>query len=156
MQPLERAKTASSAKTGTVTAGSVTKVAAARANKVRFMADSWVWWELKGLVNTILATTAPLKWCNYVWLQSIRAALQEHAMAFLILGLIFLVLKLAGVDPVAQWSWWWVLSPFALAALWWLLSDLSGRTKRLAMQEDAQRKADRISESKKRLYGTKK
>ena len=77
-------------------------------------------------------------------------------MAFLVLGLILLVLKLAGVDPVAQWSWWWVLGPFALAALWWLWSDLSGRTKRLAMQADAQRKADRISESKKRLYGMKK
>ncbi|KJS71882.1 MAG: TIGR04438 family Trp-rich protein [Serpentinimonas sp.] len=74
-------------------------------------------------------------------------------MAFLVFGLILLVLKLAGVEPVAQWSWWWVLSPFALAALWWLWSDLSGRTKRLAMKEDAQRKADRLSESKKRLHG---
>ena len=77
-------------------------------------------------------------------------------MIFLILALILLVLKLAGVEPVAQWSWWWVLSPFALAALWWLWSDLSGRTKRLAMQADAQRKADRRNESKKRLYGMKK
>ena len=77
-------------------------------------------------------------------------------MYLLILALVLLGLKLAGVEPVAHWSWWWVLSPFALAALWWLLSDLSGRTKRLAMQEDAQRKADRISESKKRLYGMKK
>jgi len=74
-------------------------------------------------------------------------------MVFLVLALILLVLKLAGVEPVAQWSWWWVLSPFALAALWWLWSDLSGRTKRLAMQADAQRKADRLSESKKRLQG---
>jgi len=74
-------------------------------------------------------------------------------MIFLILALILLVLKLAGVEPVAQWSWWWVLSPFALAALWWLWSDLSGRTKRLAMQADAQRKADRRNESKKRLHG---
>jgi len=74
-------------------------------------------------------------------------------MAFLVLALILLVLKLAGVEPVAQWNWWWVLSPLALAALWWLWSDLSGRTQRLAMQADAQRKADRRNESKKRLQG---
>lgn len=25
--------------------------------------------------------------------------------------LIFLILKLAEVDPIADWSWWWVTSP---------------------------------------------
>jgi small Trp-rich protein len=25
--------------------------------------------------------------------------------------LVFLALKLAGIGVVAQWSWWWVLSP---------------------------------------------
>lgn len=29
-----------------------------------------------------------------------------------ILGLIFVTLKLAGIGVVANWSWWWVLSPF--------------------------------------------
>jgi hypothetical protein len=28
-----------------------------------------------------------------------------------ILFLIFLTLKLAEVGPVAEWSWWWVISP---------------------------------------------
>jgi hypothetical protein len=28
-----------------------------------------------------------------------------------VLFLIFLTLKLAGVGPVAKWSWWWVTSP---------------------------------------------
>ena len=28
-----------------------------------------------------------------------------------ILFLIFLTLKLAEVEPVADWSWWWVTSP---------------------------------------------
>lgn len=25
--------------------------------------------------------------------------------------LVFLVLKLAGIEPVALWSWWWVTAP---------------------------------------------
>lgn len=29
-----------------------------------------------------------------------------------VVGLIFLILKLLGIDPVATWSWVWVLSPF--------------------------------------------
>jgi hypothetical protein len=28
-----------------------------------------------------------------------------------ILFLIFLTLKLAEIGPVAEWSWWWVISP---------------------------------------------
>ncbi len=31
-----------------------------------------------------------------------------------ILLVIFVTLKLLNVDPVAQWSWWWVMSPFWL------------------------------------------
>lgn len=78
-------------------------------------------------------------------------------MYLLILALLLLGLKLAGVESVAHWSWWWVLSPFALAALWWLWSDLSGRTTRMAMKADEQRKAERLAEAKKRLQsgGTK-
>lgn len=30
---------------------------------------------------------------------------------FGILALIFITLKLAGIGVVANWSWWWVLSP---------------------------------------------
>lgn len=29
-----------------------------------------------------------------------------------ILGIIFVVLKLAGITDIAHWSWWWVLCPF--------------------------------------------
>ena len=29
-----------------------------------------------------------------------------------IIGVIFVVLKIIGVQPVASWSWLWVLSPF--------------------------------------------
>lgn len=31
---------------------------------------------------------------------------------FTIVGVIFVVLKLLKVEPVKDWSWWWVLSPF--------------------------------------------
>ena len=109
------------------------------------------------MAGTILTVTAVFKWCNYVWLQSILFTLQESNVYLLFLALILLGLKLAGVEPVAHWSWWWVLSPFALAALWWLWSDLSGRTTRLAAMADEQRKAERLAEAKKRLHsgGTK-
>jgi len=32
----------------------------------------------------------------------------------LILFLIFLILKLAGLGMVATWSWWWVFSPILI------------------------------------------
>lgn len=34
-----------------------------------------------------------------------------------IVGIFFLVLKLAGVTKIAEWSWWWVLSPFWVWAI---------------------------------------
>ena len=35
-----------------------------------------------------------------------------------VIGIVFVVLKLLGIAPVANWSWWWVTSPFwAPAAL---------------------------------------
>lgn len=38
-----------------------------------------------------------------------------------IVGIVFVVLKLLGVEPVAHWSWWLVTAPFwgplALAAV---------------------------------------
>lgn len=29
-----------------------------------------------------------------------------------LLGVVFVTLKLVGVAPVAEWSWWWVTAPF--------------------------------------------
>jgi hypothetical protein len=29
-----------------------------------------------------------------------------------ILGVVFVVMKLAGIGDVANWSWWWVTAPF--------------------------------------------
>ncbi len=29
-----------------------------------------------------------------------------------LLGVVFILLKVFGIQPVAAWSWWWVLCPF--------------------------------------------
>lgn len=29
-----------------------------------------------------------------------------------LLGIVFVTLKLVGIEPVASWSWWWVTAPF--------------------------------------------
>jgi small Trp-rich protein len=64
-------------------------------------------------------------------------------MVFVVLGVLLLVLKLAEISPVAEWGWWLVLAPFALAVAWWAWSDKTGRTQRQAMRNDQTRKDDR-------------
>lgn len=56
-------------------------------------------------------------------------------MAFLLIGLILLAMKLAEVGPGAEWSWWLVLAPFGLAAVWWHISDSLGLTSRREMNK---------------------
>ena len=69
-------------------------------------------------------------------------------MYFLGLGLILLAMKYLEIGPVASWSWWLVMAPFALAVAWWAWADSSGYTKRKAMErEDARRKA-RVDKNK--------
>jgi small Trp-rich protein len=64
-------------------------------------------------------------------------------MAFLILGILLLALKLAEFGAVAAWSWWSVLAPFGLAVLWWGFVDAIGLTQRRAMDKMEQTKVDR-------------
>ncbi|MFN3885572.1 MAG: TIGR04438 family Trp-rich protein [Aquabacterium sp.] len=69
-------------------------------------------------------------------------------MGFLLVGILVLGLFLAGIGPMADWTWrshWWaLLGPFAAAAVWWWWSDKTGRTQRLAMEKvDARREARR-------------
>ena len=69
-------------------------------------------------------------------------------MYFLGLGLSLLAMKYLETGPVANWSWWLVMAPFALAVAWWAWADGSGYTKRKAMErEDARRKA-RVDKNK--------
>ncbi|GAB2732001.1 hypothetical protein GCM10027019_09190 [Melaminivora jejuensis] len=69
-------------------------------------------------------------------------------MYTLVLGLLLIFLKYFQVAPVADWAWWWVLSPLAVTAVWWAWADASGYTKRKAMEKIDQRKLDRINRQK--------
>lgn len=69
-------------------------------------------------------------------------------MYLLGLGIILLAMKYLEIGPVANWSWWLVLTPFALAVAWWSWADASGYTKRKAMERENQRRQDRIDRSK--------
>lgn len=58
-------------------------------------------------------------------------------MWFVGLGCLLVLLKWAELTVVATWAWWIVLSPFALAAVWWVIADATGFTKaREAERED--------------------
>lgn len=64
-------------------------------------------------------------------------------MYLVLVGALLVVLKFAGVSPVADWSWWWVLAPFGGAVLWWAYSDKTGLTQRREMDKIEERKQAR-------------
>jgi small Trp-rich protein len=64
-------------------------------------------------------------------------------MYFIGLGLLLIVLKLLEVGPVANWSWWLVLSPFVAAVVWWAWADSTGYTKRREMDKIEEKKKER-------------
>jgi small Trp-rich protein len=63
------------------------------------------------------------------------------------IGVLLLTLKLTEFGPVGGWSWWLVLSPFAVAAAWWMYADSSGLTKRREMDKLEAKKAERKKKS---------
>lgn len=65
-------------------------------------------------------------------------------MYLLLLGLVALALKYLEIGPVATWSWWIVLSPFAAAVCWWYWADAFGYTKQREIDKMDKRKQDRI------------
>ncbi len=72
-------------------------------------------------------------------------------MWFLGLGVLGVVLKYFEVAPVAAWSWWIVLIPFALAVAWWAYADASGYTKRKVMEKEEARKRARIDRQRSQM-----
>lgn len=64
-------------------------------------------------------------------------------MWFVALGCLFVLLKWAGLTVVAAWSWWWVLLPFLLAAVWWVVADATGYTKAREAEREERRVAAR-------------
>jgi small Trp-rich protein len=69
-------------------------------------------------------------------------------MYFLALGIVLMALKYLEIGPVAAWSWWWVLAPFAFAVAWWSWADSSGYTKRKAMERENEKRQARIDRNK--------
>ena len=72
-------------------------------------------------------------------------------MYLLGIGILLLLMKYLEVGPVAVWSWWVVLSPFAGAVAWWTWADWSGYTKKKAVERENVRKQARIDKSREAL-----
>jgi small Trp-rich protein len=64
-------------------------------------------------------------------------------MAFVIVGVLLIVMKLAEFGPAAALGWGWVLLPFGLAVAWWGFADASGLTQRRVMKRMDDRKEQR-------------
>jgi small Trp-rich protein len=69
-------------------------------------------------------------------------------MYFLIAGLMALAWNYWRIGFVYDMSWWWALSPFALAVVWWAWADTSGYTKRKEMEKMDLKKKERIDKHK--------
>ena len=70
-------------------------------------------------------------------------------MIFVVLGVALIVMNLAGVGPIGQWTWelsgdlWKFAAPFLLASVWWAWADSSGLNKRREIEKMEKRKLDR-------------
>jgi small Trp-rich protein len=64
-------------------------------------------------------------------------------MAFVLIGVLLVVMKLAEFGPVGQWSWFIIVVPFACAVAWWSWSDSTGRTERQSMNKLDEKKRQR-------------
>ena len=74
-------------------------------------------------------------------------------MILVIIASIILLLKVAGIAPVAGWSWLWVLSPWVVILLWWeVITPLIGWDKREAERKMQQAEKD-AQEHKKKQRG---
>jgi len=69
-------------------------------------------------------------------------------MVFLVVGLILMAMKFLEIDPVAAWSWWLILAPFALAVAWWQYADATGLTKKREMDKEERKKKERLDKSR--------
>ena len=71
-------------------------------------------------------------------------------MFFVIVGVIVILLNMAGIGPIGEWTWnltgdlWKFCVPFGLAILWWIWTDASGLDKRREIAKmDAKKQARR-------------
>jgi small Trp-rich protein len=74
-----------------------------------------------------------------------------ETMPFVLIGGVFVLLKWLEVEPIATWSWWWVLAPLMVAFVWFeFLESLFGRDRRSLDQEESKRQ---IEERNRRVWG---
>ena len=71
-------------------------------------------------------------------------------MFFVIVGVIVILLNLAGIGPIGEWTWNLTgdlrkfCVPFGLAIVWWIWTDASGLDKRREIAKmDAKKQARR-------------
>jgi len=64
-------------------------------------------------------------------------------MWFVIIGCLLLAMKLTEYGFAAEWSWLWILLPFALAIAWWSFADATGMTRKREMDKLEERKEER-------------
>jgi small Trp-rich protein len=71
-------------------------------------------------------------------------------MFFVVVGVLAILLNLAGIGPTADWTWnltgdlWKFCVPFVLAVAWWAWADASGLDKRREIEKmDAKKRARR-------------
>ncbi len=65
-------------------------------------------------------------------------------MYLVIIGVLIIVANLLGIGPMGSWTWnltgdlWKFCVPFALAGIWWIITDVTGMDKRreMAKMED--------------------
>lgn len=68
-------------------------------------------------------------------------------MFLVVVAAIILLLKIAGVAPVANWSWWWIALPWVIVFVWWeVLAPMIGWNKSQAEKRmlEAEKSAQEI------------
>jgi small Trp-rich protein len=60
-------------------------------------------------------------------------------MFLAVVAVVILLMKIADINPVANWSWFYVMLPFAILFFWWeFLSKWIGWDKRAAERKMAE------------------
>jgi small Trp-rich protein len=73
-------------------------------------------------------------------------------MYLLIIGFLFVLLKFMEINPVSNWSWWIVLSPFFIILFWW---EVIERVFKLREKREAAKLVAERKERQDRLMGKK-
>lgn len=74
-------------------------------------------------------------------------------MPLVVVGIIIFLLKILDIDPVARWNWFWVLSPFIGAFVWWeMIAPMIGWDKKQA-EKKMLKEQQEAQETKKKNRG---